>query len=209
MRTSDESLLLEGAQLACRRGEQSLFEGLDLRVASGECLHVRGANGAGKTSLLRQVAGLSTPTAGEVRWNATAIGACRDAYRSALVYVGHAAGTKGELSALENLRFAAALDGVELDEDDAAAALDRVGLGGREDLPVRDMSQGQRRRVALSRLVWRKAPLWVLDEPLTALDAPAVDLLGALLQSHVDQGGLVVMTSHQPLPVRAAHVVEL
>jgi heme exporter protein A len=209
MPTSDESLLLEGAQLACTRGDQCLFEGLDLRVASGECLHVRGANGAGKTSLLRQLAGLSTPTAGEVRWNATAIGACRDAYRSALVYVGHAAGTKGELSALENLRFAAALDGVELEEGEAAAALDRVGLGGREDLPVRDMSQGQRRRVALSRLVWRKAPLWVLDEPLTALDAPAIDLMGDLLQSHVDQGGLVVMTSHQPLPVRAAHVVEL
>jgi heme exporter protein A len=209
MRRSDETLLLEGAQLACRRGEQCLFEGLDLRVASGECLHVRGANGTGKTSLLRQVAGLSTPTAGEVRWNGTGIAECRDAYRSALVYVGHAQGAKGDLTALENLRFAAALDDVELADGEAAAALARVGLGGREDQPVRDMSQGQRRRVALARLVWRQAPLWVLDEPLTALDAPAIDLVGELLQSHLDQGGLAAMTSHQPLPVRAAHVVEL
>jgi heme exporter protein A len=209
MRTSDKPLLLEGIELACTRGDQSLFEGLDLRVASGDCLHVRGANGAGKTSLLRQIAGLSAPTAGRVRWNAVDIAKCRDAYRAALLYVGHAAGAKGELSGLENLRFAAALDGVRLSEDEAAEALGRVGLRGREDLPVRDMSQGQRRRVVLSRLVWRKAPLWILDEPLTALDAPAIALFGALLQSHVDEGGLAVVTSHQSLPVRASHVVEL
>jgi heme exporter protein A len=209
MRTRDRSLLLEGVKLACRRGDQSLFEGLDLRIESGDCLHVRGANGAGKTSLLRQVAGLSPPTAGQVRWNSVDIARCRDAYRAALLYVGHSAGVKGELTGLENLRFAAALDGVDLAEDEAAEALARVGLRGREDLPVRDMSQGQRRRVALSRLVWRKAPLWILDEPLAALDAPAIDWLGALLQAHVDEGGIVVMTSHQPLPLHAAQVVEL
>lgn len=209
MRPSDEPLLLEGIELACTRGGQSLFEALDLRVASGDCLHVRGANGAGKTSLLRQVAGLSPPTAGQVRWNSIDIDTCRDTYRSALLYVGHSAGAKAELTGLENLRFAAALDGVALTDDEATDALGRLGLGGREDLPVRDMSQGQRRRVALTRLVWRKAPLWILDEPFTALDTPAIALLRGLLQSHVDEGGLVVMTSHQPLPLRAAHVVDL
>jgi heme exporter protein A len=209
MRTGRKPSSLECFELACTRGDRSLFEGLDLRVESGDCLHVRGANGVGKTSLLRQIAGLTPPTSGQVRWNSVDIGRCRDAYRSALLYIGHAAGTKGDLTGLENLRFAAALDGVELTQDEAAVALGRVGLGGREDLPVRDMSQGQRRRVALSRLIWRKAPLWILDEPLTALDAPAIEMLGGLLQDHVDEGGLVVMTSHQALSLRATQVVDL
>lgn len=195
--------------LALRRGERLLFDQFDLAMAAGEAVALTGRNGAGKTSLLRQVAGLSPPTAGQVRWNSIDIDDCRDAYRSALLYVGHSAGAKAELTGLENLRFAAALDGVALTDGEAADALDRLGLGGREDLPVRDMSQGQRRRVALARLVWRKAPLWILDEPFTALDAPATALLRGLLQSHVDEGGLVVLTSHQPLPLRAAHVVDL
>jgi heme exporter protein A len=200
---------LQGDALACERGQTHLFKDLCFRLEAGEWLNVRGANGAGKTSLLRQIAGLSPLASGVLRWNGVEIAKCHDQYRQALAYIGHLPGMKAELTALENIRVSASLEGQSLSEEHALDALDRMGLYGREDLPVRDLSQGQRRRVALSRLIWREARLWILDEPLTALDAPTVDLVTGMLEAHLRGGGMAVLTSHQHIALADAHVVNL
>lgn len=192
---------LKARQLTCIRGDRTLFSELSFGLESGEWMYLRGSNGAGKTSLLRQLAGLSHPAAGEVHWNDVEIGAAGDTYRQALLYLGHHAGVKEELTPLENLRLASALDGKHLDEKAALSALARFGLRGREDLPVKFLSQGQRRRVLLSRLLTREAQLWILDEPLAALDVKAVDLLGELLAAHLARGGIAILTSHQAIPL--------
>ena len=200
---------LRAEGLACRRGDRLLFEGLAFDLGQGESLHVRGDNGVGKTSLLRLLAGVAHPEAGRVLWNDEDIARCRDDFHEALLYIGHQPGIKDDLTALENLRLASSLDGHALSEADALDALDRLGLRGREDLPVRHMSQGQRRRVALSRLTWRKARIWILDEPLTALDAAAIELVTGLLRAHVDEGGLAVLTSHQTVPMAGIRELHL
>ncbi len=184
--------------LACRRGGRLLFRGLGLALPRGHLLHVRGANGAGKTSLLRLICGLLEPDAGEVRWDGVPTRTQRDELHRRLVYVGHAAATKDDLTALENLRAAAALAGHPCTDAAALAALADAGLARRERAPVRILSQGQRRRVALARLALsRDAPLWVLDEPFTALDRAAAVWLQALVAGHARGGGVVVLTSHQ------------
>lgn len=192
---------LEASGLACRRGGRLLFQGLNFALGAGEWMHVRGANGAGKTSLLRLVAGLARPEAGSVCWLGGDVVRCDDDARRAIAYLGHRSGMKDDLSALENLRLAAAIDGSPLSEADALAALVRLGLRGREDLPLRALSQGQRRRALLARLVARPAHLWILDEPFVALDGAAVDLVGELLSAHVAAGGMAVLTSHQTIPL--------
>jgi heme exporter protein A len=168
---------------------------------------VRGANGSGKTSLLRLLAGLAQPEAGDVRWNGAPVGA--QDFRSELMYLGHRAAVKDDLTARENLCFAASMDGVQLAGEQAGEALARFGLAGREDLPVRCLSAGQKRRVLLARTVTRAARLWILDEPFTALDAKAVEHLSQLVANHVRQGGLAVLTSHQAIPLPAGQVVDL
>jgi heme exporter protein A len=201
--------MLSAHGLSCVRGERRLFAQLDLAVDAGQWLHVRGENGAGKTSLLRLLAGLSHPAEGEVRWCGQAIQQQDAAYRQALLFFGHHGAVKEDLSALENLSFAAAMDGAALPETQALAALVRVGLRGREDLPIRVLSAGQKRRVMLARLATRSARLWVLDEPFTALDAKAVDLLASLISEHLAQGGMAVLTSHQTMPLAGGQVVQL
>ncbi len=166
-----EPAALSARALACVRGERRLFAGLDLRVDAGQWLHVRGENGVGKTSLLRMLAGLAKPAEGEIFWCGEPIAGATEQYHRSLLFLGHHDAVKDELSALENLDLAAALDGARLRSDEALAALRRFGLKGREDLPVRCLSAGQKRRVLLARLVTRKAALWLLDEPFTALDA--------------------------------------
>jgi heme exporter protein A len=193
--------------LACVRGTRPLFSGVDFSIGPGSWAHVRGANGAGKTSLLRLLAGLAQPDAGEVRWNGARVGG--EDFRRALMYLGHRAAVKEDLSALENLRFAAEMDGVALTEDQGMDALVRFGLGGREDLPVRFLSAGQKRRVLLARTVTRPAPLWILDEPFTALDAKAVEFVSQLVADHVQAGGMAVLTSHQAIPLPPGQVVDL
>ncbi|WP_341677466.1 cytochrome c biogenesis heme-transporting ATPase CcmA [Niveibacterium sp. SC-1] len=200
---------LRGEGLACVRGDRELFASLDFELHAGECLHVRGANGAGKTSLLRQLAGLSRPASGKVLWNGTDIARDSDDYRAALLYLGHPSGVKDDLTVIENLRIAAAIDGGALDEGDALSALGRIGLNGRADLPVRVLSQGQRRRALLARLIVRPARIWILDEPFTALDVRAVGLVGELLSEHLAQGGMAVLTSHQAVPLAGARELEL
>lgn len=194
-------LLLEARNLACQRGDRVLFSGLDLTLSSGELLQVSGPNGSGKTSLLKILCGISSPIEGEVRWQGRSARKQGEAFRQNLLYLGHLNAVKEELTALENLRIAAALSGTELDEDAALDALDRIGLLGREYLPAKVLSQGQKRRVTLARLLVSRAPLWILDEPLTALDAKAVGLIQSRLAEHLSAGGMVVLTTHQPLEV--------
>jgi heme exporter protein A len=191
------------------RGDRRLFAGLDLAVGAGEWLHVRGENGAGKTSLLRLLAGLSHPAEGEIRWNNQPIRDADSHYRQDLLFFGHHGALKEDLTAIENLAFAAAMDGANLQESNAMQALYRFGLKGREVLPVRVLSAGQKRRVMLARLVTRKAKLWVLDEPFTALDVKAVELLSVLISEHVAGGGMAVLTSHQTMPIPGGQVVQL
>lgn len=201
--------MLSAHGLSCVRGERRLFAQLNLAVDAGQWLHVRGENGAGKTSLLRLLAGLAHPAEGEVRWCGQPVQHADSAYRQNLLYFGHQAAVKEDLSALENLSFAAAMDGAALAEPLALAALYRVGLRGREDLPIRVLSAGQKRRVMLARLATRSAKLWVLDEPFTALDTKAVDLLASLITEHLANGGMAVLTSHQTMPIAGGLVVQL
>ena len=201
--------MLTATGLTCVRGERRLFSGLDLAVAPGEWLHVQGENGAGKTSLLRMLTGLSHAAEGEIRWNGEAIRGLAEDYRRDMLFLGHHGALKEELTPLENLQLAAALDGAELVEADALAVLWRFGLRGREELPVRVLSAGQKRRVLLARLVTRQAKLWVLDEPFTALDVKAVDMLAGLIGEHLAGGGMAVLTSHQAMPIAGCKVVKL
>ena len=193
--------------LTCVRGTRPLFSGVEFSIGPGNWAHVRGANGAGKTSLLRLLAGLSKPEEGEVRWNGAPVG--NEDFRRELMYLGHRAAVKEDLTALENLEFSAAMDGVDLSRDAAEKALVRFGLAGREDLPVRFLSAGQKRRVLLAQTVARPAKLWILDEPFTALDVKAVDFLSHLIADHVRAGGIAVLTSHQAIPLPPGQVVDL
>ncbi|MFC5498244.1 cytochrome c biogenesis heme-transporting ATPase CcmA [Caenimonas terrae] len=201
--------MLCGIRLACVRGERPLFSGVDLAVERGQWLHVRGANGAGKTSLLRLLAGLSPPAQGEVRWQGKPIADCSAAYRSDLLFLGHQGALKDDLTALENIELAGALDGASPPRADVVSALRRVGLQGRDELPVRFLSAGQKRRVLLARMLTRKARLWVLDEPFTALDAKGVSMLSELLHDHLADGGMAVVTSHQPIPIADGKALDL
>jgi len=194
--------VLNAQDLEARRGRRVLFSGLGLAAAPGQLLRVTGPNGAGKTTLLRMLVGLSSPNAGDILWRGQPIRTQRDAFHRELVYLGHAAALKDDLSALENLQMLCVLGGDEITRAEAAAALADAGLKGRERLPARVLSQGQRRRVALARLGLASArALWVLDEPFNALDTAATQWLAGLVQARLAGGGVVVLTSHQAVPV--------
>lgn len=193
--------MLEISDLACARGDHRLFSGLSFTLAEGELLQVEGANGSGKTSLLRALCGFLMPEAGAIRWRGEDIRELREDYHAEMVYLGHHNAIKDELNALENLHINAGMAGIVIDDKQAIAALRRMGLRGRETLPVKVLSQGQRRRVGLARLLVGDAPLWILDEPLTALDVGAVGLMQELIGEHLGRGGMVIYTTHQPLEV--------
>ena len=201
--------MLRVSDLSCVRGDRALFTGVHFDVEPGEWLHVRGANGCGKTSLLRLLAGLSQPAQGEIHWHGEPVNRDAGGFRSDLLYLGHHAAVKEELTAIENLQLASELDGIALSREDALAALKRFGLQGREDLPVRFLSAGQKRRVLLARLLARKARLWILDEPFTALDTRAVQMLGGLIGEHVAGGGMAIVTSHQQIPIGGGKGLDL
>ena len=200
---------LRANALTCVRGERTLFTGLDLEVSAGEWLHVRGENGIGKTSLLRLLSGLTKPAAGEIFWNEQLISADPSEYHRNLLFLGHRDSLKEDLTALENLSIATALDGIVVTEDEILLALHRFGLRGREDLPVNCLSAGQKRRVLLARLLLRQAKLWILDEPFNALDVRAVEMLSELILEHIASGGMAIMTSHQEIPMPNGKVVQL
>jgi heme exporter protein A len=196
--------MLQASRLECVRGDRRLFSGVSFALKPGELLHLEGANGAGKTSLLRIVLGLAQPESGEVRWNDAPIRSLGEAYRRELAYCGHSTALKDDLSAVENTQAAAALAGRPLDRDAALATLDGAGItAGTAGLPVRSLSQGQKRRVALARLARSGAKLWALDEPFAALDAVGVEWLRRQIEAHTAAGGLALVTSHQALPLRA------
>lgn len=196
------SATLELIGVSCVRGTRRLFDGANAVVRAGQLLRVQGANGAGKTTLLRTLCGLSWPDRGEVRWNGRALSSQRDEFHRDLIYIGHAAALKDDLSALENLLAACLLGGQRPATPVLMQALGAAGLRQREHLSARSLSQGQRRRVALARLLLEAAPpLWVLDEPFNALDAVASDWLLGVLTGQLRRGGIVVLTSHQPVAI--------
>jgi heme exporter protein A len=184
------------------RGERLLFSQLSFKVAPGTGLLIQGANGAGKTSLLRLLLGLATPTHGQVAWGGQPIRALGQDYRRHFIYCGHSNALKEDLSALENVRAAAALADRPVAREAALAALARAGVDTAAELPVRNLSQGQKRRTALARLALDRAKLWVLDEPLAALDARGGEWLATMLDAHLAGGGLAVVTGHQSMPTR-------
>lgn len=201
--------MLEALNLECVRGDRRLFADLSFRLAGGEMLNLQGANGSGKTSLLRMLCALTPVASGEIRWCGQPISRLGDEFRSVLCYLGHQNAIKDELTPLENLLTAARLAQEPLSEDAALAALERVGLQGRVDLACRYLSQGQKRRAALARLVYERRALWVLDEPYVALDKAAVDLVAGLIGAHLQRGGLAVLTTHQAVTVAAGAVREV
>ena len=207
--SSKPHFMLEARMLCCVRGERRLFQDLNLTVTSGECLHVRGENGVGKTSLLRLLTGLATPESGEILWNGQSISRDVSSFHRGLLFLGHRDALKEDLTALENLELYAALDDIHLPGDKALAALWRFGLRGREHLPVNCLSAGQKRRVLMARMLTRQAKLWILDEPFNALDIDAVKALQGLIAEHVEEGGLVILTSHQEVSLAHVRVLDL
>ncbi len=195
--------MLSANDLECVRGTRRLFAGVSFRLHPGECLLVQGPNGSGKTSLLRILCGLARPERGEVRWNDAPIWRIDEEYRAELAYCGHSNALKDDLTPSENLLAAASLCGQPASRGAAADALEAFGVRQLDALPVRALSQGQKRRVGLSRLALAARRLWILDEPLASLDARAAQALAGLVDAHLERGGIAVLTSHQPIELRA------
>lgn len=190
--------MLEAKNLSCVRDERTLFSALSFRVTPGDIIQVEGPNGAGKTSLLRILAGLARPDSGEVCWHGQNTLRQRERYHQDLLFLGHQPGIKTMLTPFENLQFYQAVR-TSPDRQAIWQALEQVGLVGYEDLPVAQLSAGQQRRVALARLWLSDSPLWILDEPLTAIDKQGVAELISLFEQHAQQGGMVLLTTHQDL----------
>ncbi|MEG4314855.1 cytochrome c biogenesis heme-transporting ATPase CcmA [Pseudomonas sp. FIP_A4] len=199
---------LEAVALACERDWRLLFEQLELRLEKGQMLQISGPNGSGKTSLLRLLCGLMQPTAGQILIRGRPLESQRSEPARNLLWIGHAAGIKGLLTPEENLAWLCALH-QPADREAIWQALAQVGLRGFEDVPCHTLSAGQQRRVALARLYLAPPPLWILDEPFTALDKHGVAQLEGHLARHCEQGGLVVLTTHHTLTEKPAGYREL
>ena len=193
--------MITATKLSLSRGERVLFRDLSLEVASGEAVALTGANGAGKTSLLRAIAGFIRPDAGTIAFSAADAAEARARH---LHWLGHLDGLKGARRAREELAFQARWFGA--DDDGVAAAVDILALEPLLDLEVRKLSAGQRRRLAFARLVAEPRPLWLLDEPFAPLDARWREALGLLMRAHLDKGGAILAAVHDPLPVDARAV---
>lgn len=192
--------MLEVKNLFCERDERTLFDGLSFILNQSEVLQIEGQNGSGKTTLLRILCGLSDAFEGEVLWQGKNIEEDREIFYQALLYVGHLSGVKGTLTAEENLAWMSQLD-PSLNQMNISEALEKVGLYGYEDIPCHTLSAGQQRRVGLARLYLSSAPLWILDEPFTALDKKGVAEKEALIAQHVQVGGSIVLTTHHNLSI--------
>lgn len=194
--------MLELQNLEAWRDDRCLYQALSFVLQPGQAAQVRGPNGVGKTTLLKQVAGLSSLMSGEIRWRRAAVTANRQAFQRDVLFLGHLAGIKSALTVAENLHALAACRGGPLGDDRLATALDRVGLSGYDDALVAQLSAGQKRRVALARLFTEAPPLWLLDEPFTAIDQAGVAELEGWLADHVEGGGMVMLTTHHRLDLR-------
>jgi heme exporter protein A len=201
--------MLEVKNLACVRGTRRLFKDLNFSTGEGELVELRGPNGSGKTSLLRILCGLALPAAGEVHWQGKNIRSLGEEYNAVVAYLGHQNAVKDELSAVENLRISSAVFGRLLNKREAQEILKRVGLIQQQNLPARVLSAGQRRRLAMTRLLTSDAKLWILDEVLTSLDDTAVNLSREFITGHLKQGGMAIVATHQDLNLNAARTQRL
>jgi len=184
------------------RGERHVLRSVSFAVEAGRLLHVFGPNGTGKTTLLRVVCGLLRPESGQVAWGGRPIEGIREEYQLAMAYASHEAALKGDLTALENLRFAVGLKR-RVEDGELRAVLDRTGVGACADLPTRVLSAGQRRRVAMARVLAMRAALWLLDEPYTNLDVRGAEVMSRLLEEHVAAGGIALVVAHHALSLAA------
>jgi len=184
------------------RGDRHVLKGVSLTLAARELLHITGPNGTGKTTLLRVASGLLRPEQGQVAWLGRPIASARAEYHSALAYAPHEPALKGDLTPLENLGFMIGLKR-RVQAAELKAHLVRTGVGECADLPVRVLSAGQRRRVAMARVLASRAPLWLLDEPFTNLDRAGSELLSVLLAEHVNAGGMALVVAHHDLSIAA------
>ena len=195
---AEQTLGLQVKGLELERGERLLFTGLEFDAPAGTLVRLAGANGTGKTSLLRVLTGLMRPTAGDVLYRGSPIARLREDYFRDLVYIGHLNGVKDDLTALENVRIGARMGNLRVARGELLAALAKVGLEDFAENTTGELSQGQRRRVALARLfVSAQKPVWILDEPFVALDAASVANLARVIAEHVNAGGIVIYTTHQ------------
>lgn len=201
--------MLEAVNLACERGDKRLFSGLSFQLGEGGLLFLHGPNGSGKTTLLRVLCGLAVPAEGEVHWQGRSIHKLGEDYRAHVSYLGHLNGLKDDLTALENLRFATGLAGPSASDQLISDTLARLGVEMCQDLPIKMLSQGQKKRVALARFLLLKTRLWILDEAFTALDVRAVELLQTVLAEHTDHGGMAVLTTHQSVSIPARQIQHL
>jgi heme exporter protein A len=204
-------MTLEARALECVRGRRRLFSDLNFFVKPGDCLEVRGANGSGKTSLLKLICGLLPPSRGDVLWKGERIDAQRESYLDSLIFIGHRSAVKDEMTAFENLVVSSALSGVELSRSEAQHALRCMSLADHANTRARYLSEGQRRRLALARLVNCGRPLWLLDEVMTSLDTNAARGVAQLIEQHVTDGGMAVVATHQDLKLssRVSRRIEL
>ena len=201
--------MLEVVELECVRGDRRLISGLSFSLQQGELMHLHGHNGSGKTTLMRTICGLIRQSSGEILWRGEASRKLGEDFTRDLTYIGHKNGIKEDLNGVENLQLNCRLAGLPVARDRAWEVLEEMGLRGHEDLPARVLSQGQKRRVTLARLLLSKAPLWILDEPFTALDSAAVDFLQSIISGHVAQGGMVILTTHQEVSLTRGQVRQL
>ncbi|MEY3798596.1 MAG: hypothetical protein RLZZ434_20 [Pseudomonadota bacterium] len=201
--------MLTAQGLACVRGDRLLFKDLGFVLEAGSLLYVLGENGSGKSSLLRMLCGLLMPEQGEILWAGKSIKSHAEQYLPNLKYLGHLNGLKDDLTALENLQMGARIAGQDVTATAALAALSAIGIARCANLPVRVLSQGQKRRVALAALWLSRSPLWILDEPFAALDVAATEVLAARISEHLAAGGMTILTSHQDVPIKAKSTVSL
>jgi len=196
--------MLEAKNISCIRGNRELFRNLSFRVEEGTAMRIHGVNGAGKTSLLRMIAGLSPVAEGRISWGGRALSEMGDEYHAQLVFVGHANALKAHLTPSENLQLGLAIQGLPGGAEAVRAALEEEGLAVAADVPAQWLSAGQQRRVALARVRFAAGRrLWVLDEPFSSLDDAAVTRLSSRLAGHVRRGGVVVYTTHQDVRIDA------
>ncbi|MBC7755904.1 MAG: cytochrome c biogenesis heme-transporting ATPase CcmA [Bdellovibrio sp.] len=209
MKFSTSNFELTANDLSAVRGERLLFKQLNFSLKNGTILYLQGANGTGKTTLLRMLCGLSKPYSGVINWCGNNINELAEDFHQNILYIGHLPSIKEDLTALENLQFSLALTGDSFDFAHACEVLKLLGLGKALHLPTRVLSQGQKRRVALARLWLQNLPLWILDEPFTALDVAATELLKQKIEHFANAGGVVVMTTHQEVLINAPNFVQL